>query len=94
MKPKSSLLRGGTKDRPKYAVHFDDGITLMLSSTSKGLEYDGMLSVGLDSYYLKTGEWPAGDNLKQRVELAVAFVNKNKKNNRYRAKLRDDTETN
>jgi hypothetical protein len=73
-------------------VHFDDGITLIIKTVNDQLVYDGMLSTGLDSYYLKKGKWPSGKNLDERMELAVAYVQKNKKNNRYRKKLEDEPE--
>jgi hypothetical protein len=92
MKPISSLSNGGTKKNPRYSVHFDDGITLIIKTVNDQLVYDGMLSTGLDSYYLKKGKWPSGKNLDERMELAVAYVQKNKKNNRYRKKLEDEPE--
>lgn len=92
MKPISSLINGGTKAKPRYSVHFDDGITLILKTENDTLVYENMLSVGLDTYYLKNMRWPSGKNLEKRVELAVAFINKNIKNNRYRKKLKDESE--
>ena len=92
MKPISSLSNGGTKKNPRYSVHFDDGITLIIKTVNDQLVYDGMLSTGLGSYYLKKGKWPSGKNLDERMELAVAYVQKNKKNNRYRKKLEDEPE--
>lgn len=92
MKPTSSLINGGTKAKPRYSVHFDDGITLILKTENDTLVYENMLSVGLDTYYLKNMRWPTGKNLEKRVELAVAFINKNIKNNRYRKKLKDEPE--
>lgn len=92
MKPISSLINGGTKTKPRYSVHFDDGITILLKTDKEELVYENMLSVGPDTYYLKKGKWPAGKNLDKRVELAVAFINKNIKNNRYRKKLKDEPE--
>lgn len=92
MKPISSLLNGGTKKKPRYSVHFDDGITLILKTVDDNLVYENMLSVGLDTYYLKKGKWPAGKNLESRIELAIAYIQKNIKNNRYRKKLKDDVE--
>ena len=92
MKPVSSLLNGGTKKNPRYSVHFDDGMTLILSTSNNELHYENMLSVGLDSYYLKKNKWPTGKNLEKRVELAIAFITKNIKNNRYRGKLKDEPE--
>jgi hypothetical protein len=92
MKPTSSLINGGTKTKPRYSVHFDDGITLILKTENDTLVYENMLSVGLDTYYLKNMRWPTGKNLEKRVELAVAFINKNIKNNRYRKKLKDEPE--
>lgn len=92
MKPISSLINGGTTAKPRYSVHFDDGITLILKTEKEELVYENMLSVGLDTYYFKKGKWPGGKNLEKRVELAVAFVHKNIKNNRYRKKLKDEPE--
>ena len=92
MKPISSLINGGTKKNPRYSVHFDDGITILLKTDNDKFVYENMLSVGLDSYYLKTGKWPAGKNLEKRVELATSFIQKNIKNNRYRKKLDDELE--
>ena len=92
MKPVSSLLNGGTKKNPRYSVHFDDGITLIVRTVDDDIVYENMLSVGLDSYYLKKGKWPKGANLEKRVELAKEFINKNIKNNRYRKKLKDESE--
>lgn len=92
MKPIGSLSNGGTKKNPRYSVHFDDGMTLIIKTVNDQLVFDGMLSTGLDSYYLKTGKWPSGKNLDKRMELAVAYIQKNKKNNRYRKKLDDEPE--
>ena len=92
MKPVSSLLNGGTKKNPRYSVHFDDGITLIVKTVDEQIVYENMLSVGLDSYYLKKGKWPTGKNLEKRIELASQFINKNIKNNRYRKKLKDEPE--
>ena len=86
MKPISSLRNGGTSKSPRYSVHFDDGITLIVKTVNDKLCYDTMLSVGLDTYYLKKGKWPTGKNLEKRMELAIQFINKNVKNNRYRKK--------
>ena len=90
MKPISSLSNGGTKAKPRYSVHFDDGITLIINTESNQLVYESMLSTGLDSYYIKKKKWPSGKNLKDRVDMAVAFINKNKKNNRYKKRKDDD----
>lgn len=92
MKPVSSLLNGGTKKNPRYSVHFDDGITLIVKTVNDKIVYDNMLSVGLDTYYLKKGKWPSGKNLEKRVELASEYINKNIKNNRYRKELKDEPE--
>jgi hypothetical protein len=91
MKPVSSLLNGGTKKNPRYSVHFDDGITMIMKTVDGELQYENMLSVGLDSYYIKKKKWPAGKNLEKRIELCREFISKNIKNNRYRSKLKDDT---
>lgn len=90
MKPISSLVNGGTKTKPRYSVHFDDGITIIIKTVSDELVYENMLSVGLDSYFLKKGKWPEGKNLETRIDLAIQFIKKNIKNNRYRKKLDDE----
>jgi hypothetical protein len=92
MKPVSSLLNGGTKKSPRYSVHFDDGITMIMKTENGDLVYENMLSVGLESYYLKKGKWPRGKNLEERIELCKQFIQKNIKNNRYRGKLKDEPE--
>ena len=92
MKPIGSLVNGGTKTSPRYSVHFDDGITIILKTVSGSLTHENMLSVGQDTYYFKKGKWPTGKNLEKRIELAVAFISKNIKNNRYRKKLKDEPE--
>ena len=74
-----------------FHVYFDDGITINMERTRvepNDFLYDGMLSTGLDSYYLKRGKWPAGANLRKRIELAVALIEKNLHNNRYRIKTK------
>jgi len=65
-----------------FAVSFDDGITIILD---KNLEYNTMLSVGTDSYYLKNGKWPSGKKLQTRVDSSAAWITKNK--NRYKFKV-------
>jgi hypothetical protein len=90
MKPISSLLNGGTKKNPEYSVHFSDGITLFMATRNDKLEYVSMLSTGLDSYYLKHMKWPTGKNLQTRIKLAEQYITKNKKNNRYRKKFKDE----
>lgn len=92
MKVISSLKNGGTKAKPRYSVHFDDGITLIVLMIDNAIEYDNMLSTGLDSYFLKKGKWPSGKNLEKRLELAQAYILRNIKNNRYRKKIEDEPE--
>ena len=80
-------LRNTAHGMTRFHVHFDDGMTITLREKSNGdLEYDSMVSVGLESYFLKKGKWPKGANLKKRIELGVALIEKNRKNNRYRIK--------
>ena len=88
MKPVSSLVNSNKNDdnHPRYAVHFDDGMTIILHTVRGELIYENMLSVGLGSYFLKTGKWPKGKQLEKRVELSKEFINKNIKNNRYKYK--------
>lgn len=64
-----------------FAVSFDDGITIVLNSER---EYHSMLSVGLDSSFLKTGKFPKGKNLEKRVTMGREWIEKNKK--RYKIK--------
>lgn len=62
-----------------FAISFSDGITIILD---ENLNYLTMLSVGIESYYLKKGKWPSGKNLSTRVEKSVVWIEKNK--NRYK----------
>lgn len=86
MKPIGSLVNTNIPDgnHPRFSVQFDDGITIMLHTIKGELVYENMLSVGVDTYYLKTGKWPKGKQLEKRVKMAVDLVNKNIKNNRYK----------
>ena len=86
MKPIGSLRNGGTADKPRFSVHFDDGMTIILHTVGDVLVYESMLSVGIGSYFLKTGKWPSGKNLEKRVDMAIAYVEKNIKRNRYKKK--------
>ena len=92
MKPISSLVNGGTKHEPRYSVHFDDGITLIVHMIDNNIQYESMLSVGLNTYYLKTGKWPKGKQLEKRLNMAEQYILKNVKNNRYRKKLNEAKE--
>lgn len=69
------------KDNNCYSIDYDDGITVFVNEQ---YEKEGMLSTGLDSYYLKHMKWPAGKNLSTRLELAKVWIDKNK--NRYKSK--------
>jgi hypothetical protein len=62
-------------DTKRFCVDFDDGITLLISDQH---EVENMLSVGLDSYFICKGKWPAGTNLSRRREMAIEWVEKNK----------------
>ena len=84
MKVISSLRNRGTAKNPRYSVHFDDGITLIMNTVNNKLVYESMLSVGLGSYYLMKGKWPEGKNLDKRIDLAIQYIHKNVKNNRYK----------
>ena len=61
--------------RDTFAVSFDDGITVILDEE---LNYSSMLSVGLESSFLKTGKWPTKRNIDKRVGLGQAWIEKNK----------------
>lgn len=62
-----------------FAVSFDDGIIVVLS---KDLTYSNMLSVGLESVFIKKGKWPTIKNIDKRVLLGKQWIMKNK--NRYK----------
>ena len=61
--------------RDTFAVSFDDGITVILDEE---LNYSSMLSVGLESSFLKTGKWPTKRNIDKRVGMGQAWIEKNK----------------
>lgn len=85
----TGTLRNKVQGREIFHVHFDDGITVNIRrSSSDNFEYDNMLSTGPSSYYLTKKKWPKGANLKKRMELGVALIRKNIKNNRYRTTKR------
>lgn len=86
MKPTGSLVNNSTVSEynPRYSVHFDDGITILLHTVKQELAYENMLSVGIGSYFLTKGKWPSGKNLETRVRLAIEFVENNIKNKRYK----------
>lgn len=86
MKPTGSLVNSNKTNpaHPRFSVHFDDGITILLHTISSELVYENMLSVGPETYFLKTGKWPKGKNLEKRINLAIEFIEKNIKNNRYK----------
>ena len=86
MKPIGSLVngKGSGENQPRFSVQFDDGITILLHTVKEQISYENMLSVGVGSYYLKTGKWPKGKALENRVNMAIEYVQKNIKNNRYK----------
>ena len=63
----------------KFAVSFDDGITVVYHWVDEALEYFTLLSTGLSSSYINTGKWPTGKNIAKRTLVATERVNKNKK---------------
>lgn len=86
MKPVGSLVNGkGTGEhQPRFSVQFDDGITILLHTVKGEILYENMISVGLDTHFLKNMKWPSGKNLSNRTALAIEYVQKNIKNNRYK----------
>lgn len=88
MKPIGSLVNSNKSDsnHPRFSVHFDDGMTILLQTIRDDLVYENMLSVGIGSYFLKTGKWPKGKQLEKRVNMSIEFIKKNIKNNRYKYK--------
>ena len=85
-KPTSSLLNSKKTDRnhPRFSVHFDDGMTIIIETVKSELVYENMLSVGIGSYYLKKGKWPTGKNLETRIEMSIEYIKNNIKRNRYK----------
>jgi hypothetical protein len=59
-----------------YSVEFNDGILLDIEY-NKG-EVSGtpkrMCSIGIDSYFMKKGHFPAGHNLKKRLMLGLDVI--------------------
>ena len=86
MKPTGSLVNSNTyhDNNPRYSVHFDDGMTILLQTIDEELVYENMLSVGPDTYYINKGKWPTGKNLEKRIKLAIEYVTNNIKRNRYK----------
>ena len=86
MKPIGSLVnsKGSGEHQPRFSVQFDDGITILLHTIKDEIVYENMLSVGPDTYFLKKGKWPSGKNLEKRTTMAIDYVQKNIKNNRYK----------
>jgi|TARA_B110000196_G_C20664433_1_gene438956 hypothetical protein len=82
----TGTLRNTAFNKEIFHVHFDDGMTINIRRTGKTFLYDNMVSKGLDSYFLKKGKWPKGKNLEKRMEMGVALIERNIKNNRYRTK--------
>ena len=64
------------KDHHTFAAQFTDGITIVVDEEMK---FKNMLSVGLESSFLKTGKWPTQSNISKRCELIAAWAEKNKK---------------
>lgn len=65
--------------RDYYCVDFDDGITLFVC---EAYTYKGMLSCGVNSYYLEKLKWPNKRNIAARMKRCVTWLDKNK--NRYK----------
>jgi len=86
MKPIGSLVNStkSHENHPRFSVHFDDGMTILLHTVAGELVYENMLSVGVGSYYLTKGKWPSGKNLEKRVNMSIEYIQKNIKNNRYK----------
>lgn len=85
MKPVSSLHNkiAYHSDAPRFSVQFDDGITILLHTVNDKLEYENMLSTGLDSVVFKTG-WPSDSELEERVAISIKYVLNNIKRKRYK----------
>lgn len=65
------------KNLIKFTAWFSDGIVMIYHYVNEQLQYDGMLSVGTDSYFLSTGKWPTDNNIKKRTTLVNEWVLKN-----------------
>jgi len=60
-----------------FSIVFDDGIIMQLNIDKKGEPIIGPLcAFGINSYYFKKGKYPTGKNLQQRVDMAMAVINK------------------
>jgi hypothetical protein len=89
----TGTLRNTAFNKEIFHVHFDDGMTINIRRSGQQFIYDNMVSKGLDSYFLKKGKWPKGKNLEKRMEMGVALIKKNIKNNRYRTKKDKENES-
>ena len=89
----TGTLRNTAFNKEIFHVHFDDGMTINIRRSGQQFIYDHMVSKGLDSYFLKKGKWPKGKNLEKRMEMGVALIKKNIKNNRYRTKKDKENES-
>ncbi len=67
----------------QFTAQFTDGITTMYRYSSGKLEHIGMISTGMESFYIKTGRWPNKRSLDSRKGKVETWVEKNKK--RYKA---------
>ena len=89
----TGTLRNTAFNKEIFHVHFDDGMTINIRRSGQQFIYDNMVSKGLDSYFLKKCKWPKGKNLEKRMEMGVALIKKNIKNNRYRTKKDKENES-
>ena len=59
-----------------FCTGFSDGIILC---TTENHTLVNMISVGLESYFLRKGKWPSKTNLGKRILLSEAWITKNSK---------------
>jgi len=64
-----------------FSATFDDGLIIIYeyNSDSNTIEYLYMVSVGLDSVYLKTHKKPGEKNMNKRLSMVETWIEKNKK---------------
>jgi hypothetical protein len=76
-----------------YSVEFCDGILLVIKYTQGSDTWSDvgpMCSLGVDSYYIKKGRFPSGNNLRKRLVMGTDMIKS--RINRYKKKENTDVE--
>ena len=68
----------------RFTAQFTDGIIIIYNYITKteSLKFFSMLSTGLSSSYIHTGNWPTDTNQQARQEMVTDWITNNK--NRYK----------